>query len=348
MNYKNEVSKILVIAPSWVGDMMMAQSLFKLLKQQNPEVVIDILAHSYLSPLIKYMPEINRVIETDFKHGSLNFRQRFQLAKKLLKEKYDQAIILPNSFKAALIPFFAKIPIRTGWRGEFRYGLLNDLRILDKNLYPLMAERFLALGIKPEKSIKLTENLFPKLIPNPIQISATLQKLNLLKAAKPILALCIGAEYGSAKRWPAKYFAKVAAKKIADGWEVWLVGSPKDQAIGEKIISEIKIFSSFQSIHNLTGKTNLAEAVDLLSQADVIISNDSGLMHIAAALDLPLIAIFGSSTPKFTPPLTDKAKIISLNLKCSPCFKKECPLSHLKCLAELKPEMVLDVLNSII
>lgn len=345
-------NKILLIAPSWIGDTVMAQSLCKLLKQKNPSVIIDILANKYLKPLIDHMPEINRIIPTDFPHGALHFWQRYNLAKTLQKENYDQAIVLPNSFKAALIPFFARIPIRTGWRGEMRYGLLNDMRILDKAKFPLMVERFLALGNEKNKAFSLTPDFYPKLQCNQKSIAATCKKLNLTSTTNPILALCIGAEYGSAKRWPAKYFATIAKTKILDGWNVWLFGSAKDKPIAENIINELKYLDVEQNtlnayLQDFTGKTDLGEAIDLLSKTKIVITNDSGLMHVAAALNLPLIAIYGSSTPQFTPPLSDKAKIVSLNLKCSPCFKRECPFLHLKCLTDLLPAKILEVLNSI-
>lgn len=350
MAYKTRPEKILIVAPAWIGDLVMAQALCIFLKARNPNVIIDILALEHLRPLIERMPEINTIITTNFKHGVFDLNKRYHLGKKLRTANYAQAIILPNSFKSALIPFFAKIPLRTGWRGEMRYILLNDLRILEPEKIPLMVERFLALGASVNERIICTQNLYPKLITKVDRVHKSLQKFNLEQIsdkAKKILALCVGAEYGSAKRWPAEYFAKVAATKIQEGWDVWLFGSDKDQTIAAEVIAACNPISHGKSIKNFAGKTNLGEAIDLLSLATIVITNDTGLMHIAAALDLPLIAIYGSSTPKFTPPLTNKARIVSLNLKCSPCFKRECPFLHLKCLTDLKPEKVLEVLNSI-
>lgn len=346
MGNGNRGQKILLIAPSWIGDMVMAQALCKLLKLHNQNAIIDVLATEHLQPLIARMPEIHQIIPVQFKHGSLDFWQRYKIGKNLRSHNYDQAIILPNSFKSALIPYFAKIPLRTGWRGEMRYGLINDIRILDKTKLPLMVERFLALGYEPKQSIQLTKNLYPQFQIDSINVAKTLQKINLRKPENNVLALCIGAEYGSAKRWPAKYFAEVAQTKINEGWHVWLFGSAKDKPIAEKIVNIIQI-QNLASLQDLTGKTDLGEAIDLLSLAKVVISNDSGLMHIAAALDLPLIAIYGSSTPQFTPPLTEKARIVSLNLKCSPCFRRECKFLHLKCLTDLRPQKILEVLNSL-
>ncbi len=331
-------SKILIIAPSWVGDLVMAQSLFKILKQQNSFTEIHVAAAEYLAPLIQRMPEIEKILISPFKHGEFNFLLRWSFAKKLRQEHYDQAIILPNSWKSALIPCIAHIPKRTGWRGEMRYFLLNDIRILNPKTIPLMVERFVALGLPKQK--KIPKNyLFPRLETNTEFIEQTLNKLNLSKPKKPVLMLCVGAEYGEAKRWPPNYFAKVAEVKTQEGWDVWILGGNKDREIAAKVQQACN-----NICHDLTGKTNLGEVVDLLSMATVIISNDTGLMHIAAALDKPLIAIYGSSSPGFTPPLSEKAKIVSLNLKCSPCFSRICPHKHFKCMLDLKPEMILELL----
>lgn len=334
-------NKILIIAPAWVGDMIMAQSLFKIIKQRNPDYHIHVLAGSNLHPLLARMPEVEKIITSPFDHGELRLRDRYRLAVQLRAEHYGEAIVLPNSFKSALIPFLAKIGKRTGWRGEYRYILLNNQRILYASKLPLMVQRFAALGI--EAGDKLPEAIpRPELIISRDSVKATLEKLQLPKPKKPILAICPGAEYGSAKRWPAEHFAEIAKCKAKEDWDIWLFGGSKDHDVA----AEIQKLSGNVCV-DLTGKINLGEAADLLSLAKVVITNDTGLMHVAAALDRPIVAIYGSSSPKFTPPLTGKVKILSLGLSCSPCFKRECPLGHLDCLMELKPEIVLKAITEI-
>jgi len=333
-------NKILIIAPSWVGDMVMAESLLQILRRNHPQVLLDIFAPAYLEPLLKRIPYINKIFASPFTHGELNLKQRLFLAKNLRLQNYDQAIILPNSWKSALIPFLANIAKRTGWRGEMRYFLLNDIRILNKNKLPLMVQRFAALGV--DKNAALPNPIpNPRLYTNAVLVKQTLEELGVAFPKQPVLALCVGAEYGEAKRWPANYFAKVAQAKASEGWAIWLCGGIKDREIAVQIQQE-----SNNVCIDLTGKTSLAQVVDVLSLATAIITNDSGLMHIAAALDLPLLAIYGSSSPQFTPPLTSKAQILSLNLPCSPCFKRQCPLGHFKCMLELRPEIVLQALNN--
>lgn len=320
------VRKILIVGPSWVGDMMMAQVLFQLLRQQNPDCELHVLAPKWSEALLSCMPEINKSIVLPFGHGELQLKKRFQFAKQLRAEKYDQAIVLPNSLKSALIPYWANIPKRTGWLGEYRFGLLNDVRYLDKKQLPKMVERFAALAFS--KNTVLPANLpTPKL---------TIQKNNLAKPAQPLLILCPGAEFGSAKCWPPKHYAAVANQKLSEGWAVWILGSPRDSKIAEEIQQKTN-----QRCHNLAGKTTLAEAVDLLSLAKVVIANDSGLMHIAAALDCFVIALYGSTSPNFAPPLSANAKILTLNLDCQPCRQRECPLKHHHCMELLSPEWVL-------
>jgi len=267
----------LIVAPSWVGDMVMAQSLFKALIEQNPELKIDVLAPAWCSALTDYMPEVNRLIEAPFVHGSLNFFKRWQLAKQL-HGRYDMAFILPNSLKSALVPWLARIPQRVGFHGEQRYS--------------------------PEQN--------------------------------QVLVLCPGAEFGAAKQWPVEHYAAVARFYLDMGWQVWLFGSKKDKPTCAAINN-----LSHQKCQNLAGKTSLSDAVALMAEADLVVSNDSGLMHVAAALQKPLVAIYGSTDPSFTPPLNHNSQIERLALDCSPCFKRDCPLGHLDCLVKLPPRQIL-------
>lgn len=333
--------KILIVGPAWVGDMVMAQSLFKLLKQQDPNVVIDVLAPAWSLPLLARMPEVTSSIVMPLGHGQFNLSERYRLGKQLRDNKYDQAIVLPNSFKSALIPWFARIPRRTGWRGEMRYFLLNDMRHLDETRYPLMIERFMALGLE-RNEILPDKYPLPKLeISSDSQISA-LANHQLVNSTQPILALCPGAEFGPAKQWPENYYADIANKKLQEGWQVWILGSSKDHAIAEQIKQATQ-----QRAVNLAGKTKLEEAVDLLSLASVIVSNDSGLMHIGAALEKPLIALYGPTSASFTPPLHKTSKVLSLKLDCQPCFQRTCPLKHHHCMRELKPSAVLTAMSEL-
>jgi heptosyltransferase-2 len=326
--------KTLIIAPSWVGDTVLAQPLFRRLREDHPAMTLHVLAPAWTQDLLQRMPEVDKVLLNPFKHGELKLWQRYRLGRRLKREHYTHAIVLPNSYKSALIPLFAGIPVRIGYVGEKRYGLLNQARSLDEKKVALMAERFLALAEKPPTGIRQP-------IPHPVlhveaaQKRATLQKLGLV-IDKPVAACCVGAEYGPAKRWPAGYYAKLAQQLVARGFQVWLLGSPNDREVGEDIqraCSDI--------CRNLCGKTNLSEAIDLLACTELVVTNDSGLMHIAAALGKPLFALYGSSSPGFTPPLSDHAHIIKLDLPCSPCFQRVCPLGHFNCMMQLTPDLVI-------
>jgi heptosyltransferase-2 len=332
---KKFMPKILIIAPSWVGDAVMVQPLLRRLREQRPDAVIDAFAPAWVAPVLERMPEIRRVIINPLGHGELRLKLRWQLGRSLHKEHYDHVVVLPNSLKSALIPFFAGIPLRTGFRGEMRYLLLNDLRRLDERVLPLMVERFAALAERPHAELRRPLE-YPQLVVDEDRMHATLAKLD-LAGNKPVVAFCVGAEYGPAKRWPASHFAELAKMLAASGKAVWLLGSPKDTEIG----AEIEKLSQ-GAARNLCGSTDLAQAIDLLAAADLAVVNDSGLMHIAAALGKPAVAIFGSSSPGFTPPLSDRARSISLNLPCSPCFKRICPLGHFDCMMKLTPQRVFD------
>lgn len=332
--------KILIVAPSWVGDCMLMQPMLMRLKQRHPDCQIDVLAPPWTAGLLHAMPEVSQVITNPFPHGALQLSARYRLGKQLRTARYDQAIVLPNSLKSALVPFFARIPVRTGFVGEARYGLLNDARKLDKTKLPLMVERFAQLA---EKAGGETPRplLNPKLAVSDAQRSETLSKLN-LTLDKPVAVFCPGAEYGPAKRWPAAHFAELAQRLHDAGYAVWLLGSAKDKEHADSIVALGKT-----ECRNLCGQTDLGDAIALLSCAQRVVSNDSGLMHIAAALDRPLIALFGSSSPQFTPPLSSHAHVIQLDIECSPCFKRECPLGHFNCMMQLTPDLVWQKITSI-
>ncbi len=341
---------ILIIAPNWIGDAVMTQPLLASLKEQYPEANIDVLASTWVAPIYRACSAVHEVIEAKFEHKQLQWGLRKQLAKELATKKYQACFVLPNSLKSALIPWLANIPFRVGYRGELRFGLINlSLDNPSKLNRPPMVEHYLALSqlLNEEQSASTTSNLVPKL-----NVSATADQsvqtklLNAKVDPANIYVMCPGAEYGPTKRWPTSHFAQLAQKLITSNSlsQIILLGSKGDRALAQEIQSQANQDSH---IHNWCGDTSLDEAIALIGMSKAVISNDSGLMHIAAALKTPQVAIFGSSDPAHTPPLSDKAKVIWLNLPCSPCHKRECPLGHLKCLNNILPEQVFATLNTL-
>jgi heptosyltransferase-2 len=330
--------KILVVAPSWIGDMVLAQPLLKLLHARNPGLALDALAPRWTLPLLGRMPEVRRAIESPFAHGDLRLGDRRRLGHELAQEGYDQAIVLPNTFKSALTPLFARIPVRTGYTGEMRHWILNDARRLDEKRFPQLAQRYAALAVPRGEA---PPSPLPTLALRVDEAArrALLERLG-LDRSRPAAALCPGAEFGPAKRWPARYFAELAQGLAARGLAVWLVGSQADRQTGTEIEQ-----AAGGVCRNLCGETSLAEAIDLLAACSLVVSNDSGLMHVAAALGRPLVAVYGSSSPAYTPPLSADARILKLNLPCSPCFQRVCPLGHFNCMMQLVPDQVLGAID---
>jgi heptosyltransferase-2 len=328
--------RILVIGPSWVGDMVMAQSLFKTLRQQSPQATIDLLAPAWSAPLLQHMPEINQVIQAPFQHGRADLGKRLQLGRQLRSANYQWAIVLPNSWKSALVPFWARIPRRTGYIGEQRWGLINDIRRLERDRLPMTVQRFVALARSRDQPPPSQASIpVPELMVDQDDVNAALTAMQLPAPDRPILMLCPGAEFGPAKQWPAEHYAQVALQYLSRDWTVWLMGSQHDTQAAAQITA-----LSAAGCVDLTGRTSLAQAIDLISLASLVVSNDSGLMHVAAALGRPLVAVYGSSDPSVTPPMTPNSTVVTLNLSCSPCFKRRCPLGHLRCLRDLTPAAV--------
>jgi heptosyltransferase-2 len=329
----------LIVGPSWVGDMVMAQSLFMRLKALHPDAAIDVLAPAWSEPLLARMPQVRDSIVMPLGHGQLDLAVRYRVGKSLRGCGYSHAIVLPNSFKSALVPLWAHIPVRSGFVGEWRYGLLNDIRKLDKKHLRMTVQRYVALAEPASRELPYCPS--PQLQTSAADKAAALERHGLVLEA-PVLALCPGAEYGPAKRWPAEHYAAVARQYLQQGWQVWLFGSGKDRSVSEEINA-----LAGGGCTDLAGRTSLAEAIDLLAQAQAVVSNDSGLMHVAAALGRPLVAVYGSSDPGFTPPLSTTARVLNLGLECSPCFKRDCPLDHLNCLRQLEPERVVKTLETL-
>ncbi|MEO0574450.1 MAG: lipopolysaccharide heptosyltransferase II [Pseudomonadota bacterium] len=335
-----EAGPILIVGPSWVGDMVMAHSLCQLLQQHAPERAIDMLAPPWSLPIVERMQGVRRGIALDLKHGELGLGVRRRLGHSLREQRYARAIVLPRSAKAALVPWHANIAQRTGFKGEMRFGLLNDIRPYDRTVLDQTVKRFAALA--PATHGELPETLpAPVLQKDTAALDAALTVFD-LSADQPIVGLLPGAEYGPAKCWPLPKFATLARALIASGVQVGIFGGPNDRAAGATI-SE-----AAPGVTNLVGETSLAQVVDLLSACTAVVSNDSGLMHVAAAVGTHVVAVYGSSSPAMTPPLTERADVHYLQLSCSPCFKRECPLEHLNCLHQIDVDPVLNSVRAVL
>lgn len=329
------MERILIVAPSWVGDAILTEPLVALLRDPYEDPIVDVLVPPWCAPVYARMRGIRRIVETPFAHGKLDIGARKRLASELRREGYTRAFVLPNSWKSALVPFLAGIPKRVGYTGEARWGLLTDARKLDKKAMPRLVDRFAALAVPRGGLVPMPPA--PVLVPN-VRNRADAMRALRLKTDRPVVILCPGAEYGPAKRWPPNQFAELAALFLHDGLQVWIVGSPNDKMAADAVLNSLG--ENVHKVRDLTGRTDLGTAIDMLSSASLVVSNDSGLMHAAAAVGAPLVALFGSSSPVYTPPLSPTSQVARIDIACSPCFKRECPLGHFKCMRELKPPFV--------
>lgn len=330
----------LLVAPAWVGDAVMSEPLLRRIAAAD-KCPVDVLAPPWVAPVFERMPGVGKVISAPFAHGKLDLAGRWKTGRFLKAQGYSNAYVLPNSLKSALPVAFAAITHRIGFTGECRYGLLNRRHTLDKQALPRMVDRFLALA-PGNKAPETPDDAMPVLQVSHSAFDQVCTKLGLTRGHR-LAVLCPGAEYGAAKRWPPEHFATLARQLGQQDWTVWTIGSHKDQEIG-KVIEQ----QSQGVAINLCGKTQLADAIDLLSGADVAITNDSGLMHVAAALARPLVALYGSSSPGFTPPLAGRVAILQHPLPCSPCFARTCRYGHLDCLNKLTPDSVMNAIAPLV
>jgi heptosyltransferase II len=339
MRSSGESAHLLIVGPSWLGDAVMMGSLITRLKRDRPERHITVLTPPHLEALVRRLPGVDDALINPFAHGELKLgaRARFGWA---TRGRFDEAIVLPHSWKSALVPLFAGIPRRTGFVGEGRHVLLNDARRLDEGALPRMVDRFCLLADPPGVDRPAMTPL-PTLAADPGTVRATLAALG-LDDGRPAVALCAGAEFGPAKRWPPAHFAALAESLAAEGYAPWVLGGPGDSAIGDQVSS-----LSPRAI-NLAGRTSLPQAIDLIAAASAVVSNDSGLMHVAAALGRPVIGLYGATSPLFAPPLSPDAVILREDLPCSPCGKRVCPLGHHRCMNDLAPARVLAALRPLL
>jgi heptosyltransferase II len=307
--------RTLVVAPNWIGDALMAQPLLSRLKDSGAN--IDVLAPEWVAPVLRRMPEVDHVIATPYRHGALQLGERWRLSRTVAARGYDRAIVLPNSWKSALVPFLAGIPQRAGYVGELRYGLLNSTFPNSKSPMP---QHYARLAGALEGQLPP-----PRLVVSADEIAEAQERFAI---AAPYAVLCPGAEYGPAKRWP--YFKELAERLSMPSV---ILGSASDRAAAAGIRG-----------HDLAGRTTLDEAIRLIAGADLVVSNDSGLMHVAAALGRRQVALFGSSSPEHTPPASARARVVWLRLECSPCFARECPLGHFRCMKDISVDQVLKLL----
>lgn len=333
----------LIIAPQWIGDAVMTEPLLRRLHGRGERLTVGALP--WVAPVYRAMPQVAEVVEFPFAHGGLQFKARRQLARQF-EGRFDKAYILPNSLKSALLPFLASIPMRIGYLGEARLGLLTHrLKNPPKARRPPMVAFYSALSGD-------TDDLAadrPRLQLDPAASAAALQEMGLRAGHySHFHVFAPGAEFGPAKRWPTAHFAELA---LALDRPVVLLGSGKDAPVCEAIASAVNAVRPGGCL-DFSGKTPLSHAFAAIAASESLVSNDSGLMHVAAALGVPQVALFGSSSPLHTPPLSDGARVLWLKndpayqppLDCAPCFERDCPLGHTRCLNDLSPARVLSAM----
>ena len=337
--------KLLIIAPSWIGDAVMSQPLLAKLKQQYPDCLIDIMAPPWVKPIFGRMAEVHDILDSPLVHKKLNWSGICQSAKTLKEKKYDQAIVLPNSFKSGLIAFKAGIPVRRGYLGEMRYGLINDIVRPDPKKTIRLIDRYLKIADAKHYPMAVNDGFMPpSLLSFPEKQEKLLHQFGLTKDI-PLICICPGAEYGPAKQWPIHHVAKLVELLSQNKYQICLIGSQKDNAAAIQVLAQLP---QQENCLNLCGKTTLEDAIDFLAIASAAVVNDSGLMHVACAVHIPVFALYGSSNPAYTPPVSEKASVIINKQPCSPCFERTCRFGHYACLESILPEHLFEKIAAIL
>jgi heptosyltransferase-2 len=338
--------RILIVAPAWIGDMVMTESLVAALRRRDPGAETHLLAPSWTAPLGERMAGVAATHEIASVHGRLDLKMRIRTGRALRPETFDLAIVLPASLKSAIVPFVARIPKRRGYVGEMRFGLLNQPRRIDSAKHPRTIDRFVALA---DDGAGAAPTVTPPILRHDeVAGRAVAIRLGLDQDARPVIALCPGAEFGPSKQWPASHFAALAGLLAERGFATWIFGSDKDRPIADRIVRLAGAYHEDATPIDLCGTTDLLDALDLMSRTAAVVSNDSGLMHVAAAIGRPLVALYGSTSPEVTPPLGKSVRILERELPCRPCFERECRLGHLDCLNRITAADVADAIADMI
>ncbi|MEY3016737.1 MAG: Lipopolysaccharide heptosyltransferase [Pseudomonadota bacterium] len=326
----------LVIAPQWVGDAVMAAPMMASLARSGP---LDVVCLPHLADLFQAMPFLRRVLPMAFERGRLQWFERRRQAHGLIDAHYQQAIVCPNSWKAALLPWFANIPQRTGLVGEWRYGLLNDIRHPNSSSDPQSTSQPALYAVLADDALAVDAH---RLSQTPLLLAKQAEQ----QPTRPQLALCPGAEFGPAKQWPASHYAELARQWLTAGGQVVVLGGPKDQGIGDAIRWAIQAghqdHQALVGYRMLAGQTSLAQAMTELASSALVVSNDSGLMHVAAALGRPCLGLYGSTSEVRTPAFGLNWQPLSRSMPCRPCYDRQCRLGTTACLQELEPTRVVE------
>jgi heptosyltransferase-2 len=324
-------SPILIVPYMWIGDFVRCHTVIQLLRARFPDRPVDMLTTTLCAPLTDYMPGLRQAIVADLPRKSLALAQQRTLAARLKEEGYGTALIMPRTWKAALAPFFAGIPERTGFIGEARFFLLNDLRFGERGLRR-MVDRCAALALPPGAALP-AQLPVPQLKVPPAEIAAWRGRRGLAVESRPVVALAPGA-VGPSKRWPSASYAALTRHLLADGFAVWVLGGPDEKPLTAEIVADT-------DARDLTG-SDLRDAILALASAAAAVSNDSGLLHVSAALGTPSIGIFGPTSPWHWAPLNPLAATMETKsvLDCRPCHQPTCRLGHHRCMRDIDPDEV--------
>ena len=333
----SETSPVLIIPYMWIGDFVRGHSVVRVLKERWPNRPVDLLTTSLCAPLVDYMPGVRRGIVWDLPRGRLALAKQWALAKQFREAHYGTALVMPRTWKSAIAPALAALPQRTGFVGEVRFGLINDWRWGERAM-PRFIDKNAALALPANAPLPKQEWPVPQLVVPADQVAAWRAANGL--GASAAIALAPGS-VGASKRWT--YYADAARMFSERGLNVWVVGGPGEKAIAADIVRV-----GGPLVRDLTG-TDLRNGIMAMAAAKLVISNDSGLMHIAAAIGTPTMGIFGPTSPYHWMPLNGLAATVKrpTDLPCQPCHRPICTANDHHCMRDIAASDVVNIAQDV-
>jgi len=337
------VRKIIIRSTNWVGDAVLTTPAVRAIRENFPEARIALLAKPWVAPVFHNNPHLDKILVYESEGRHRGWLGKARLVRELRRQRFQLAVLFQNAFEAAFLVYMAGVPIRIGYDSDCRGALLTRRIPVDQDRVGSHHIEYY-LGILQGASLRPGDRKLTLELSDIERARAEeILKENQISPSRPLVVINPGATFGSSKRWPLERYAALGDRiRAAWGAQIVILGGPGERTVGRQISALMN-----RGCINLCGRTSLREAAALIEKCELFVTNDSGLMHVAAAFDIPLIAIFGSTDPAATGPTNPRSRIVQVPASCSPCLKRECPEDH-RCMNEISVDQVYEAVENVL